>query len=268
MISTKNSNGKTRLLQTRGSQRSSSVTRGSTDRIDRRNPALHHCIQAAKRQIAVKACIFCIFLLPSVVAVADPAPIVGIWQIDARASGDPTKQLKGIRVSKYSNKPAYSGPEPNKGPLSDTQQRYWESANDGKERRYSSALAHAGPLQRLLESENLEIVPTDNGYLFIYADGYERSVVPNPGGRVFTASGDELVETDIGFTLAFWQDTSLRFETRIEDGGKLTELLTTSADGNRLTVSIEIDRRDWKWIVKLDRIFDRVLTNETATSAP
>lgn len=231
------------------------------NRVDKQQMTLHDRTPVSNRQIISRVSVLFIFLALSVVAFADPAPIVGIWQLDASASGDPAKELKGIRVSKRTKKPVYAGPATKKGPLSDTQRRYWESASEGKQRRYSKALAHAGPVQRLLESENLEIVPTDNGYTFIYADGYERSVIPNPGGRVFTASGDELVKTDIGFTLAFWKDKSLRLETRIEDGGKLTERVTTSADGNRLTVKIEIDRRDWKWIVELDRVFDRIAPN-------
>ncbi len=240
----------------------------NTDRTDHMQVGLHDRIPNAIRQISGLLSLLFILLSHSLVALAESKPIAGIWQLDASASGDPAKELKGIRVSKRTKKPASSGPEVKKGPLSDTQRRYWESASDGKQRQYSKSLVHAGPLQRLLESQNLEIVPTDGGYVFIYADGYERSVIPNPGGRVFTASGDELVKTDIGFTLAFWKDTNLHLETRIEGGGKLNERITTSADGNRLTVSIEVDRRDWKWIVKLDRVFDRVFINRPTAPKP
>ena len=90
---------------------------------------------------------------------------------------------------------------------------------------------------------------------------------PNPGGRIFTASGNELVSTEIGHTLAYWKDASLMLETRTAHGGKLTEYIETSADGTRLTMKIEIDRRDWKQIVYLDRVFNRVGDNNLKTTS-
>lgn len=234
----------------------------NTNRIDKQRTTLDDRAPASNRQILGRNSLLCILLLQCIVAFADPAPLVGSWQLDASASGDPAKELKGIRKSKRKKKPTNAGPDTKNGPLSDTQRRYWEHANDGKQWEHSKALAHAGPMQRLLESRNIEIVAADNGYLFIYADGYERSVIPNPGGRVFTASGDELVETDVGFTLAYWKEASLNLETRIADGGKLTERMAMSADGERLTYNIEIDRRDWKWIVKLERVFDRMRSHQ------
>ena len=234
------------------------AVRANTALGDNPQRTCHGRTPVPNHQVSICLTWFCILLFHSAATFAQPPSIVGIWQLDASASGDPAKELKGIREFKRKKKPDNARPDPNPGPLSDTQRRYWEHANEGNQWAHSKGLAHAGPVQRLLESENLEIVPADNGYLFIYADGYERSVIPNPGGRVFTASGDELVKTDIGFTLTFWKKTTLHFETRIEDGGKLNERVTSSADGNRLTVSIEIDRRDWKWIVKLDRVFNRV----------
>lgn len=202
-------------------------------------------------------------LLHGVPATAEPAAIVGRWKIDSVQSTEASDELKGIRVSKRKKKDSSPPPSSRPGGAQGqgTQQRYWEEANAGKEWRHTNELAHAGPLQRLLESENLEIVPADDGYVFIYADGYERKVIPNPGGRVFTASGDELVHDNIGHTLAYWKGDELRLETRIKGGGKLRERVSTSPDGARLKVNIEIDRRDWKWIAKLDRLFDRVATS-------
>ncbi|HCU89587.1 MAG TPA: hypothetical protein DGR97_06580 [Gammaproteobacteria bacterium] len=244
----------------------STPARSETTRTKARQRSLHNRTPNPIRQISGYIIWFCVFLLQTAIATADPAPITGIWKLDPKVSGDPTKELKGIRVVKRKKKPTSAGPDAKKGPLSGTQRRYWEYASEGKQRSYSKKLAHAGALQRILESQNLEILSVEDGYLIIYADGYERSIIPNPAGRVFTASGDELVKTDIGFTLAFWKNTNLHFETRIEGGGKLTERLTTSPDGNRLTVRIEIDRRDWKWIVNMDRVFDRVLVTSFGAS--
>jgi hypothetical protein len=190
-------------------------------------------------------------------AYAQAPSIEGRWQLDSEASTDSADQLKGVRKSKRVKR-SNSNPVGNTGKHSDTQKRYWQYANEGREWQRSSELVHAGPIQRLLESSNLEIVASEDGFLFIYADGYERKVVPNPGGRVFTANGDELVETHIGFTLAYWKDGVLVFETRIARGGKLSEWVSVSPDGQKLSLRIEIDRRDWKWIAKINRIYDRV----------
>ncbi len=188
-------------------------------------------------------------------ALGDAPVLAGRWQLDPDSSTDPASQLKGIRESKIRLKSSVT-PGPGARPGEGTQQRYWQEANAGKQWQHSKELVHAGPLQRVLESENLEIISRDEGYLFIYADGYERPVVPNPGGRVFTASGDELVKTEIGYTLAYWENETLVLETRIERGGEMFERITTETDG-RLRVHITIDRRDWKWIAKLDRLFTR-----------
>ena len=188
---------------------------------------------------------------------AQTQSIEGRWLLNPDVSTDTADELKGIRKSKkkkHRESPKTKSP----GPTSTTQERYWQHANEGEEWKHSRELAHAGPIQRLLESTNLEIVPSEDGYLFIYADGYEREIVPNPGGRVFTASGEELVESEIGFTLAYSSELVLNLETRIKKGGQLFEQVSLSADGNTLTVYIEIDRRDWKWIAKVERVYDRV----------
>jgi hypothetical protein len=190
-------------------------------------------------------------------AAAETLPIAGRWQLDPSQSTEATDVLKGIRESKRVKRDDEFASAP-RAPGSAPQRRYWEEANAGKEWRHTQELEHDGPLQRLLESQNLEIVGEGDGYLFIYADGYERLIVPNPGGRVFTASGEELVKTEIGFTLAFWDGAALAMETGIKRGGKLNERVTTSDDGNTLTIAITIDRRDWKWIAKVERVFKRV----------
>ena len=110
------------------------------------------------------------------------APVLaGRWQLDADASTDPATELKGIRASKI--RTASQSPQPSaKRPGQATEQRYWQEANAGEQWRHSKELVHAGPLQRILESENLEIITRDDGYLFVYADGFERPVVPNAAG--------------------------------------------------------------------------------------
>ncbi|MDA0822589.1 MAG: hypothetical protein O3C28_09225 [Proteobacteria bacterium] len=229
--------------------------------------AVERALNAHDRTVSLNYQIpHCLILLVIILfhgtAFAQSPSITGRWKLDHDASTDSADELKGIRKSKVM---PHRDPEPivDSGGLGNTQKRYWQYANEGDEWRRSRELVHAGPLQRLLESNNLEIVADQDGYLFIYADGYERKVVPNPGGRVFTANGDELVQTAIGFTLAYWKDDVLVFETRIEKGGRLNEWVSVSPDGQKLSLRIEIDNRDWKWIAKINRLYDRVSGNDS-----
>tara|TARA_R110002096_G_scaffold22675_32_gene72832 strand:- start:2899 stop:3654 length:756 start_codon:yes stop_codon:yes gene_type:complete len=218
------------------------------------------CALISYRRIARSCCQIPVVLLTSWLLAGAALPawsaapvLAGRWQLDADTSTDPATELKGIRASKIRS--ARQSPQPSaKRPGQATEQRYWQEANAGEEWRHSKELVHAGPLQRILESENLEIITRDDGYLFVYADGFERPVVPNPAGRVFTASGEELVKTDIGYTLAYWEDDTLVLETRIERGGEMFERIAIDPD-NRLGIHITIDRRDWKWIARLERVF-------------
>ncbi|MFP6680732.1 MAG: hypothetical protein VCB07_00910, partial [Gammaproteobacteria bacterium] len=191
------------------------------DSTNKRRKSSHDRTPVPNHQILARVVLLSVMMLQNVLALADPTTIIGRWRLDTVVSVDPSDELKGIRASIHKKKspPVVAGS--GAGPLGETQRRYWEQANAGEEWKHSKELAHAGPVQRILESQNLEIVQADNGYIFIYADGYERSVIPNPSGRVFTASGEELVETDIGFTLAFWRKGTLTLETRITRGGKL-----------------------------------------------
>jgi hypothetical protein len=195
-------------------------------------------------------------LLQPLAALAQSLSLTGRWILNAEISTNAADELKGIRKSKR-KKHRDPPPANSSDPTSATQERYWQHANEGQQWQRSRELAHAGPIQRLLESANLEIVPSENGYLFIYADGYERQVAPNPGGRVFTASGQEIVESQIGFTLAYVKEPMLFLETRIKEGGQLLEQVSLSDDGNTLTIHIEIDRRDWKWVAKVERVYNR-----------
>ncbi|MFT4583938.1 MAG: hypothetical protein ACI915_005319 [Gammaproteobacteria bacterium] len=228
----------------------------SNNNATRRAVVVHDRTESPNYQILGCVYLLLILLLPAT-AYAQSPPIAGRWQLDQDVSTDSADELKGVRKSKRVERSG-SKPIADSGGPGGTEKRYWQYANEGKEWQRSSELAHAGPMQRLLESNNLEIIALEEGYLFVYADGFERNIVPNPGGRVFTANGDELIKTDIGFTLAYWKDELLVFETRIEKGGKMTESISVSPDAQKLTVRIEIDRRDWKWIAKIDRIYDRV----------
>ena len=227
---------------------------------------MHHRTGFMDCQMGASALMLFMTLIYCMPISADPATIVGRWQLDVMLSDNAVDKLKGIRASKHKYIPSMVR-ESDRPSTQSTEQRYWQELNEGREWKRSKELAHAGPVQRLLESENLEIVTANGGFLFIYADGYERKVIPNPGGRIFTASGNELVSTEIGHTLAYWKDASLMLETRTAHGGKLTEYIETSADGTRLTMKIEIDRRDWKQIVYLDRVFNRVGDNNLKTTS-
>ena len=219
----------------------------------------------AERLVAKLLCtlIICggIFVVAPNAASATDTTILGRWQINSEASTNAVDELKGIRVDKRKRHGKRRPPKSKTTQTTqNTQDRYWQTANAGEVWQHSREITHTGPLQRVLESENLEILQDASEFIIVYADGYERRARPNAAGRVFTAKGDELVVDEIGHTLTYWQDDQLILETRLKNGGQMLEQLTTSADGQELTLSITIDRRDWKWIARFERSYARALS--------
>ncbi|MEM7466785.1 MAG: hypothetical protein AAF387_07855 [Pseudomonadota bacterium] len=104
----------------------------------------------------------------------------------------------------------------------------------------------------------MAIAETESGFKVWYQDGFVRDINPNPYGRVFSASGDELVANDLGRTLSYVKKTKIVSETRTEPRGEIFETFEPSVNGQELTVSIKIDRPDWKKIVVLRQTYTRV----------
>jgi hypothetical protein len=79
----------------------------------------------------------------------------------------------------------------------------------------------------------------DKELVVIYDEQYQRKLVPNPYGRVFSASGDELIADDYGHTLSFWRKNELVVETKTE-GVSIVERYRFEPKGARLKVSTSV----------------------------
>jgi hypothetical protein len=113
-------------------------------------------------------------------------------------------------------------------------------------------------VRRIVSAQSLHI--DGYGEIAITYDGeFTRNLVPNPNGRVFTASGRELVEDAFGHTLTYWDDHVLVVETTTQRGATMIERYEHNAEHAQLVISVSITPPGRKGI-ELVRVFDR---NET-----
>ena len=110
-------------------------------------------------------------------------------------------------------------------------------------------------MQQILGAKALHI----DGYgdVAVTYDGkITRYLAPHPDGRVFSASGKELVGDEFGLTLSYWDDTVLVVETTTPWGVKLVERFrhTNQASSLVVLVSLAPPGRD---PVQWSRIYER-----------
>ena len=200
--------------------------------------------------------------------------ISGLWVVDESMSDDPESQLKDIGKSqgKKGKKNESENRRGDKPVGDDTFRRYWEHVADDKEWRRVANAANKGSIKSLIFNQRLAVAATESGFKVWYQDGFVRDINPNPYGRVFSASGDELVANDLGRTLSYIEKGKLVSETRIEPRGEIFETFQASEDNQMLTVTIKVDRPDWRKIVELKKVYRRVTesssTNTDSTIAP
>ena len=202
----------------------------------------------------------------SINAATPTVNISGFWVLDEDLSDDPEPELKDIGKFK-SRKHEKSDDEHRQGdkPVGkDTFRRYWEHVAENKEWRRVANAANKGSIKSLVFNKRLAIAATDSGFKVWYQDGFVRDINPNPYGRVFSASGDELVANDLGRTLSYVKKGKIISETRIEPRGDIFETFQPSSDQQRLEVTIKVDRPDWNKIVKLKQVYRRVADTETS----
>lgn len=185
--------------------------------------------------------------------------ISGFWALDEALSDDPKPILKEIGKSKKKKKRGSDSPKGSNKPIgSDTYRRYWEHVSDDKEWRTTANAAHGGSIKSLLFNKRLAVASTDNGFKVWYQDGFVRDINPNPYGRVFSASGDELVANGLGRTLSYVKKKRIISETRTKPRGEIIESFEPSADGKTLAVIVKVDRPDWEKIVELKQVYRRI----------
>jgi hypothetical protein len=127
----------------------------------------------------------------------------------------------------------------------------------GRERHSLKNLHRLGTAYPLVIAQRLDIASIAPDRLAItYDEALPRELRLNPAGRVFSASGGELVEDTIGYSLAYRDGDSVVIETDPPDGGKVTERLRVTAAPRRLEYSIRIDMRVLTEPVEFVRVMD------------
>ncbi|MGR8947930.1 MAG: hypothetical protein ACU84Q_07780 [Gammaproteobacteria bacterium] len=196
-------------------------------------------------------------------AVDPKVNISGFWELDEVASDDPESALKDIGKfdENKRRKRDSQGPKGDRPIGGDTYKRYWQHVAEDKEWQKVANAAHRGSIKSLVFNSRLAIAQTETGFKVWYQDGFVRDINPNPYGRVFSASGDELVANDLGRTLSYVKKDKIISETRTKPRGEILESFRTSPALDKLFVSIKVDRPDWNKIVELNQVYTRVSKN-------
>ena len=208
--------------------------------------------------------ILAVLLLAAGVAHAEPA-IEGSWVIDEELSDDTKKAFSGkLRKKGFPTPrpPVRKGEE--KGPYYDTQSAYWDTVREGKERSSLKNLRRLGAVYPLVKAGRFDIARLEDGYEILYDGELPRSIKPNPGGRVFSASGEELVADTLGHTLAYWESDTLILETDPPSGGKVIEKITVKNNPRQLLYQITLQMRILKEPVEIKRVFEPATETHSA----
>ncbi len=172
----------------------------------------------------------CLSLLVSDFAWAETHPLIdlrGFWVINLAQSDsfeDKYSKLEQRRETKFrfglgggSGRPAVG---PRTGKSSEREQQF-------------------NIMQQILGAKALHI----DGYgdVAVTYDGkITRYLAPNPDGRVFSASGKELVGDEFGLTLSYWDDAVLVVETTTPWGVKLVERFRQTNQATSLVVLVSL----------------------------
>ena len=204
------------------------------------------------------------FLLAGGIAHAEPA-IEGSWVIDEELSDDTKKAFSGkLRKRGFPTPrpPVRKGGE--KGRYDETQNAYWDTVREGKDRSSLKNLRRLGAVYPLVKAGRFDISRLDDGYEILYDGELPRSIKPNPAGRVFSASGEELVADTLGHTLAYWESGTLILETDPPNGGKVIEKITVKSNPRQLLYQIKLEMRILKEPVEIKRVFEPATETHSA----
>lgn len=136
------------------------------------------------------------------------------------------------------------------------QSAYWETLRERKESRSMKNLHRLGAAYPLVTASRFDITPAGNGYVVVYNNDLPRDVKPNPEGRIFTASGDELVVDTLGYSLSWWDKDTLVIESDTPRGGKVVEKFRVTDNPRRLHHSVSVKMRILKETVVIERVFE------------
>ena len=110
-------------------------------------------------------------------------------------------------------------------------------------------------MRKIISAERLRIEGLDK-VVITYDEKFVRDFVPNPGGRIYSASGDELIEDEFGFTLSFWRKNVLVVETATHRGVDIVERYKYDPEKSRLIISSTVTPSGREGI-KIVRVFVR-----------
>ena len=192
-------------------------------------------------------------LLPPVMA--EPR-FEGSWVLDKQSSDDPRKIFKKtLRKRSYPTPIAKKIDNQKDRSFERIQSNYWSTVRQGKEASSIKDLRRLGTAYPLVKNKRFDIRRRAKGYEFTYDGALPREVRPNPTGRVYSASGDELVVDTLGHTLSYWEGGMLVLEGDPPTGGKIIERFAIEENPLRLTYSINIRMNILKGPVELRRVY-------------
>jgi hypothetical protein len=117
-------------------------------------------------------------------------------------------------------------------------------------------IARTERMRKIVSASSLYLVGKRE-LLITYDRKYRRKLLPNPFGRVFSASGDELIEDRYGRTLSFWRKNRLVVETKTEGGTDIVELYSYDLRLSKLKITTTVTPSGRAGI-EFHRVFDAV----------
>lgn len=192
-----------------------------------------------------------------VLAGAPPAgalpDLTGHWVLVEDESEDPKDAFKGkLRRERYPVPATGSG---RRNSIEASQDSYWETLRKKRERGSLKDLRRLGTGYPLVKATRLDVERVEEGFKVTYDGELPRLVRPNPDGRTYSASGDELVADTLGHTLAYWDGEKLVLDNDPPRGGKIVETFTVGGTPRRLRHTVKIRMRVLKEPVELERVF-------------
>lgn len=217
---------------------------------------------------ALRACLLASAFAGTAAPAADVMVLpeyAGRWIVDEKASDDVEAKMKEMRPMRMRPREETSGERRAEG--RDTTIKHPEVEKEDDETSFLGGLfgrskkpRRTGPMQKLMATRVIEITADPNGYLVTYDGALQRHVTPHLG-KVYSASGAELVADDLGETLGYWQDGDLVLETEMKPRGYLVQRFTLSPEHDRLTVRTLVKRfeseREEADAPRLNRVFTR-----------
>ena len=180
----------------------------------------------------------CFLLCLAASGLADPGGLSGTWLLDEGKSGqlgDEIGQLKQEYREWASEHGGINDPD-KPSPFEDqrkSDKHNWDS-------RRAGTVANASvTANRMVSAKALKLYVSDR--IVISYDGkLKRLIIPNPAGRVISASGKGIYEDAIGETLAYLDDGALMVETRTHAAERVVERFERTPDDQlKETISIK-----------------------------